>query len=217
MSPSQSCSRIVTPEDFAKQMNVSRETLAALSAYVALLEKWQLRINLISPASLPDIWQRHIFDSAQLLVYLPEMRPGAPRRILDIGSGAGFPGLVLAILGAGQLQLVESDQRKSVFLQTVIRELGLSATVVNHRIESLPACYPDIITARALAPLPKMMQLIEAQMHPGLTCLFLKGAKAEEELTNFQTYSTMTPHLYPSLSHADGVAEGIIVKLTMPQ
>ena len=217
MSPSQSCSRIVTPEDFAKQMNVSRETLTVLSAYVALLEKWQPRINLISPASLPDIWQRHILDSAQLLVYLPEMRPGAPRRILDIGSGAGFPGLVLAILGAGQLQLVESDQRKSVCLQTVIRELGLSATVVKHRIESLPACYPDIITARALAPLPKMMQLIEAQMHPGLTCLFLKGAKAEEELTNFQTYSTMTPRLYPSLSRADGVAEGIIVKLTMPQ
>ena len=213
MPPSQSCSRIVTPEDFAKQMNVSRETLAALSAYVELLEKWQQRINLISLASLTDIWQRHIFDSAQLLVHLPEMRPGAPRRILDIGSGAGFPGLVLAILGAGQLQLVESDQRKSVFLQTVIRELGLSATVVNYRIESLPACYPDIITARALAPLPKLMQLITTQIHPSLTCLFLKGAKVEEELTNFQTYSTMMPHLYPSLSRADGV----IVKLTMPR
>ena len=131
MPPPQSRSRIVTPEDFAKQLNVSRETLAALSAYVALLEKWQPRINLISPASLPDIWQRHVFDSAQLLAHMPEMRPDAPRRILDIGSGAGFPGLVLAILGAGQLQLVESDQRKSVFLQTVIRELGLSATVVS--------------------------------------------------------------------------------------
>ena len=217
MPPSQSRSRIVTPEDFAKQMNVSRETLAALSAYVELLEKWQPRINLISPASLPNIWQRHIFDSAQLVVHLPEMRTGAPRRILDIGSGAGFPGLVLAILGVGQLQLVESDQRKSVFLQTVIRELGLSATVVNHRIESLPACYPDIITARALAPLPKLMQLIEAQIHPRLTCLFLKGAKVEEELTNFQTYSNMMLHLYPSLSHVDGVADGVIVKLTMPQ
>ena len=148
---------------------------------------------------------------------MPEMRPGAPRRILDIGSGAGFPGLVLAILGAGQVQLVESDQRKSVFLQTVIRELGLSATVVNHRIESLSACYPDVITARALAPLPKLMQLIDAQIHPGLTCLFLKGAKVEEELTNFQTYSTMTPHLYPSLSRADSEANGVIVKLTMPQ
>ena len=217
MTLPQSRSRIVTPEDFAKQLNVSRETLAALSAYVALLEKWQPRINLISPASQPDIWQRHVFDSAQLLAHMPEMRPDASRRILDIGSGAGFPGLVLAILGAGQLQLVESDQRKSVFLQTVIRELRLSATVVNHRIESLSACYPDVITARALAPFPKLMQLIDAQIYPGLTCLFLKGAKVEEELTNFQTYSTMTPHLYPSLSRTDGEANGVIVKLTMPQ
>ena len=217
MPPSQSCSRVVTPEDFAKQLNVSRETLTALCAYVALLEKWQPRINLISPASLLDIWQRHIFDSAQLLAHMPEPQPGAPRQILDVGSGAGFPGLVLAILGAGQVQLVESDQRKSVFLQTVIRELGLSAIVVNHRIESLLACYPDVITARALAPLPKLMRLIDAQMHPGLTCLFLKGENVEEELTNFQTYSTMTPYLYPSLSRSDGAANGLIVKLTMPQ
>ena len=217
MPPPQSSSRVVTPENFAKQQNVSRETLEALTVYVELLEKWQPRINLISPASLPDIWQRLVFDSAQLLAHMPEMGPNAPRRILDIGSGAGFPGLVLAILGAGQVQLVESDQRKSVFLQTVIRELGLSASVFNHRIESLPACYSDVITARALAPLPKLMQLIEAQIHPGLTCLFLKGAKAEEELTNFQTYSTMIPHLYPSLSLADGEANGVIVKLTMPR
>ena len=206
-------SRIVTPEDFAKQQNVSRETLEALTVYVALLEKWQPRINLISPASLPDIWHRHIFDSAQLLVHMPELAPGEPRRILDIGSGAGFPGLVLAILGAGQVQLVESDQRKSVFLRTVIRELGLSANVFNQRIETLPACYPDVITARALAALPKLMRLIDAQIHHGLTCLFLKGVKAEEELTNFQTYSTMTPQLYSSLSCTDGV----IVKLTMPK
>ena len=209
----QSRSRIVTPEDFAKQQNVSRETLEALTVYVALLEKWQPRINLISPASLPDIWHRHIFDSAQLLAHMPELAPGEHRRILDIGSGAGFPGLVLAILGAGQVQLVESDQRKSVFLRTVIRELGLSANVFNQRIETLPACYPDVITARALAALPKLMRLIDSQIHHGLTCLFLKGVTAEEELTNFQTYSNMIPNLYPSLSRADGV----IVKLTMPQ
>ena len=98
----------------------------------------------------------------------------------------------------------------------MIRELGLSAIVVNHRIESVLACYPDVITARALAPLPKLMRLIDAQMHPGLTCLFLKGAKVEEELTNFQTYSTMKPYLYPSLSRSDGAANGLIVKLTMP-
>ena len=180
---------------------------------MALLEKWQARINLVSSATLPDIWHRHILDSAQLVPYLPVVSPRQRCQILDIGSGAGFPGLVLAILGAGDVQLVESNQRKAVFLQTVIRELALSAMVINQRVERLPACQPDLITARALAPLPKLMSLIEAQLHIRLTCLFLKGATADEELTNFQTYSNMIPELYPSVT-SDG---GVIVKLTAPQ
>ena len=206
-------SEIVTPEAFAARFDVSRETLASLSAYVAILEKWQHRINLVSPASLSDIWHRHILDSAQLLLHMPVVPVHQRCKILDIGSGAGFPGLVLAILGAGDVQLVESDQRKAVFLQTVIRELGLSVRVSSQRIETLPACQPDIITARALAALPKLMTLIAPQLHNGLTCLFLKGASVEEELTNFETYSTMLPHLYPSVTNDDGV----IVKLTMPK
>ena len=201
----------MTPEEFGTRFKVSRETLASLSAYVALLEKWQPRINLVSSATLPDIWDRHILDSAQLLPHLPMVPAHQRCRILDIGSGAGFPGLVLAILGAGDVQLVESDQRKAAFLQTVIRELGLSARVSNQRIETLSACQPDVITARALAALPKLMSLITPQLHNGLTCLFLKGASVEEELTNFQTYSTMVPHLYPSVTNDCGV----IVKLTM--
>ena len=202
----------MTPEAFALRFDVSRETLTSLSAYVTLLEKWQPRINLVSPATLPDIWHRHIWDSAQLLQYLPVVPARQRCKILDIGSGAGFPGLVLAILGAGDVKLVESDQRKAVFLQTVIWELGLSACVINQRIETLPACQPDVITARALAALPKLMSLIEPQFHNGLTCLFLKGAGVDEELTNFQSYSTMIPQLYPSVTSDDGV----IVKLTMP-
>ena len=203
----------MTPEAFAARFDVSRETLASLSTYVAILEKWQHRINLVSPASLSDIWHRHILDSAQLLLHMPVVPVHQRCKILDIGSGAGFPGLVLAILGAGDVQLVESDQRKAVFLQTVIRELGLSVRVSSQRIETLPACQPDIITARALAALPKLMTLIAPQLHNGLTCLFLKGASVEEELTNFETYSTMLPHLYPSVTNDDGV----IVKLTMPK
>ena len=203
----------MTPEAFAARFDVSRETLALLLAYVALLEKWQRRINLVSSATLPDIWHRHILDSAQLLPHLPLV--SAPQRlhILDIGSGAGFPGLVLAILGVGDIQLVESNQRKAVFLQTVIRELGVSARVSNQRIETLPACRPDVITARAFAALPKLMSLITPHLHNDLTCLFLKGASVDEELTNFQTYSTMIPHLYPSVTNDDGV----IVKLTTLQ
>ena len=203
----------MSPEAFAARFDVSRETLASLSAYVALLEKWQPRINLMSSATLPDIWHRHILDSAQLVPHLPVVLPRQRCQILDIGSGAGFPGLVLAILGAGDVQLVESDQRKAVFLQTVIRELGLSACVSNQRIEILPACQPDVITARALAALPKLMSLITPQLHKGLTCLFLKGASFDEELTNFQTYSNMIPHLYPSVTNEHGV----IVKLITPQ
>ena len=203
----------MTPEAFATRFDVSRETLALLSAYTALLEQWQFRINLVSPATLPDIWHRHILDSAQLVPYLPVVPARQRCQILDIGSGAGFPGLVLAILGAGDVQLVESDQRKAVFLQTVIRELGLSASVSNQRIETLPACQPDVITARALAALPKLMMLIKSQLHKGLTCLFLKGASVNEELTNFQTYSTMIPKLYPSVTNDNGV----IVKLTTPK
>ncbi len=203
----------MTREGFAERFNVSRETLASLSAYVALLEKWQIRINLVSPATVPDIWHRHILDSAQLTPYLPVVPARQRRQILDIGSGAGFPGLVLAILGAGDVQLVESDQRKAVFLQTVIRELGLPAHVSNQRIEKLPACQPDVITARALAALPKLMALIAPQLHNDLTCLFLKGASVNQELTNFQTYSTMIPDVFPSITSDDGV----IVKLTTPK
>ncbi len=201
----------MTPEAFAVRFDVSRETLASLSAYVALLEEWQARINLVSSNTLPDIWHRHILDSAQLLAYLPVSPARQRREILDIGSGAGFPGLVLAILGAGDVQLVESDQRKAIFLQTVIRELGLSAHVSNQRIETLPACRPDVITARALASLPKLISLIAPQLHTDLTCLFLKGESVGQELTNFQTYSNMKPRLYPSMTNDDGV----IVKLTM--
>ena len=203
----------MTPETFAARFDVSRETLASLSAYVALVEKWQPRINLVSAATLQNIWHRHIFDSAQLLPHMPAVPAYKRCQILDIGSGAGFPGLVLAILGAGDVQLVEADHRKAVFMQTVIRELGLSARVINQRIETVPACQPDVITSRALAAMPKLMSLIAPQRHDGLTCLFLKGASVDGELTNFQTYSTMAMHLYPSVTNEDGV----IVKLTTPQ
>ena len=96
-------------------------------------------------------------------------------------------------------------------MQTVIRELGLSARVSNQRVETLPACKPDVITARALATLPKLLSLIAPQFHNGLTCLFLKGASVDQELTNVDSYSNMTPYLYPSVTNDDGV----IVKLTM--
>ena len=191
----------MTPDQIGELLNVSRETIEKFQLYLTLLEKWQRRINLVSKSTLADAWQRHILDSGQLAAYYPPQT----RQILDVGSGAGFPGLVLAIMGGVTVDLVESDQRKAVFLSTIIRELGLPAKVHNQRIETMPNLCPDVITARALAPVPKLLNLIETQLHSDGVCLFLKGASVEDELTNLQSYSTMIATTYPSLSGANGV------------
>lgn len=191
----------MTADEVGKVLNVSRETLCQLEEYLALLEKWQRRINLVANSTMGNVWQRHILDSAQLVNFYP---PNT-KKILDVGSGAGFPGLVLAIMGNVEVDLVESDQRKAIFLSTVIRSLGLPAKVYNQRIETLPNLAPDVITARALAPVPKLMKLIENQISLGTVCLFLKGASVEDELTELQTYSTMEAVNHPSLSGANGV------------
>ena len=191
----------MTADEVGKLINVSRETLCQFEAYLALLEKWQPRINLVANSTMVDVWQRHILDSAQLVKFYP---PNT-KKILDVGSGAGFPGLVLAIMGNVEVDLVESDQRKAIFLTTVIRSLGLPAKVHNQRIEKLPNLAPDVITSRALAPVSKLIKLIENQISSDTVCLFLKGASVEEELTDLQTYSTMVSVSHPSLSGANGV------------
>ena len=191
----------MTADEVGKLLNVSRETLCQFKAYLTLLEKWQRRINLVASSTMVDVWQRHILDSAQLVRFYP---PNT-HKILDVGSGAGFPGLVLAIMGNVEVDLVESDQRKAIFLSTVIRSLALPAKVHNQRIESLPNLAPDVITARALAPVSKLMKLIENQISPDTVCLFLKGASVEDELTDLDSYSTMVSMNYPSLSDPNGV------------
>ncbi|MGA0948234.1 MAG: 16S rRNA (guanine(527)-N(7))-methyltransferase RsmG [Candidatus Puniceispirillaceae bacterium] len=191
----------MTPDDVARLLNVSRETIDKFRAYLTLLEKWQARINLVANSTLAEAWQRHILDSGQLAAFYPPQT----KNIMDVGSGAGFPGLVLAIMGGVTVDLVESDQRKAVFLSTVIRELDLPAKVHNQRIETLPQLFPDVITARALAPVPKLLKLIENQLSPKSVCLFLKGAAVQDELTNLQTYSTMDATTHPSLSGPTGV------------
>ena len=191
----------MTADEVGKLLNVSRETLLQFEAYLALLGKWQRRINLVANSTMVDVWQRHILDSAQLIKFYP---PNT-KKILDVGSGAGFPGLVLAIMGNVEVDLVESDQRKAIFLSTVIRSLGLPAKVHNQRIETLPNLAPDVITARALAPVSKLMKLIENQVSTDTVCLFLKSASVGDELTELQTYSTMRAVNHPSLSGANGV------------
>ncbi|MBT6415316.1 16S rRNA (guanine(527)-N(7))-methyltransferase RsmG [Candidatus Puniceispirillum sp.] len=191
----------MTPEIVQKELNVSRETMDKFTIYLALLEKWQRSVNLVARTTLDIAWQRHILDSGQLGRYLP----GGCQSILDVGSGAGFPGLVLSIMGDATVHLVESDHKKTVFLQTVIRELGLSAMVHNDRIEQLPAMAPDVITARAFAPLGKAIGLLAPHMASHTVLLLLKGRNVEEELTEMPDYPIMSAVTYPSLSDPDGV------------
>ena len=195
------------PGALVEQIDVSRETMDRLAAYVALVEKWQQRVNLVSASTLPDIWMRHIWDSAQLA----SLVPAGTGRILDVGSGAGFPGLVLATLCDAEMHLVESDQKKAVFLQTVIRETGIRAIVHNKRIETMPPLGADIISARALASLDRLLELLKDQLVPGTRCLFLKGARAEVELAALDTRSDITRRLHPSLTNP----EAFMVDLTV--
>ncbi|HIC81382.1 MAG TPA: 16S rRNA (guanine(527)-N(7))-methyltransferase RsmG [Kiloniellaceae bacterium] len=174
--------------DFQRMLDVSRETQDKFERYAALLTKWTAAINLISPRSLPDLWRRHFLDSAQLAAHLPPAPEGRARVLLDLGSGGGFPGLVLALLGCGHVHLVESDQRKSVFLREVVRETGAEATVHTARIEAVAPFPVDVVTCRAFAPLSKILALSEPFLAPGCgqegaVGLFLKGRTADLELT----------------------------------
>ena len=168
-------------KQFQELTGVTAETLGRLQLYADLLEKWQKKINLVGPATLPDLWQRHMLDSAQLFPLLP--KPDC--RIMDFGSGAGFPGLVLAIMGGPQVTLVESDGRKCAFLAEAMRVTGTDATVrlESRRIEEVAPDCVDVVTARALAPLDKLLGLAEPFLGDGSVCLFLKGKKADQELT----------------------------------
>ena len=169
----------MTPAQFQAETGVDAATLARLSAYADLLVKWQARINLIGPDTLPVLWRRHMLDSAQLLPLLP----AGARRLADLGSGAGFPGLVLAILGAPDVQLVESDARKAAFLREVARITATDVTIHVSRIEALAPLGADIITARALAPLGRLLDWAAPHLAPGGVCVFLKGRGGEDELT----------------------------------
>ncbi|MEM7119933.1 MAG: 16S rRNA (guanine(527)-N(7))-methyltransferase RsmG [Pseudomonadota bacterium] len=166
------------PDGFQAAMAVSRETLDRLQIYADLLVKWQKSLNLVGPSTLDDLWRRHMQDSAQLLRFIPE----ETRSLLDLGSGAGFPGLVLAILGVRGVELVESDQKKAVFLREVSRETGAGVVVHACRIEELAKKSADVVTARALAPLDRLVPMMSRFMGEGSIGLVPKGADVAAEL-----------------------------------
>lgn len=170
----------MTPEAFRQKTGVSRETLARLETYLALLTKWNRAINLVGRGTLDDPWRRHMLDSAQLYPLLP----AGARRVADMGSGAGFPGMVLAIMGAPDVHLIEADRRKAAFLREVARATGTPVTLHTDRLESAPRLQADVVTARALAPLRQLLAYAQNLLAPGGLCLFLKGKNADTELTD---------------------------------
>lgn len=165
--------------EFQHITGTSATDIERLSAYLTVLRRWQRRINLVGASTLVDPWRRHVLDSAQLAPLLPSGRP----RLIDLGSGAGFPGLVLAILTPARVVLVESDARKCAFLFEAARVTGASVDIANARIESLPPAAYDIVSARALAPLRKLLQYASKLLAANGSCLFLEGRSWRDELT----------------------------------
>ncbi len=160
-------------------VNVSRETEAKLRDFAALVQKWNPTINLVSRSDLDQLWQRHILDSLQLAPLIPN----TASHLTDIGSGGGFPAIVLAIATQRSFHLVESDARKCAFLREAARTLGLSATIHCARIEQIILPPAPVVTARALAPLSRLIPQAAHLLAPDGYFLFPKGRNAESELT----------------------------------
>lgn len=182
-------------EEFAAKTGVSRETLARLKAYAALLADWNTRHNLVAKSTLPDIWHRHLWDSAQLLPLIPEVA----QSLADLGSGAGFPGLVLAALRPNlKVTLHEATTKKCAFLQAAADRMGLRVEIRNARLEDLVSQAFDVVTARALAPLPLLLAYADRFTGPNTVCLFLKGQNVGAELTEASKYWNMKASQVPS-------------------
>lgn len=165
-------------------IDVSRETLEKLDHFAALLAKWTKRINLIAPSTVADIWRRHIEDSGQIAHFIPSNA----KMHIDLGSGGGMPGIVLSILSRDFLpslttHLVESDHRKAAFLTTAIRDLGLPAKVHVARAETLDLPPSDMLTARAFAPLSRLLTISERFCDENTTLVLHKGSRIDSELT----------------------------------
>ena len=191
---------------FAEAFKVPRETIHRLTRYAELLAHWQKSTNLVAPSTLPAIWSRHFADSAQIAKLAPDARLW-----LDLGSGAGFPGLVVALLNAGtpdfRMHLVEANRKKCAFLAEVARATSAPATVHATRIEEIAARkdrpMPDLISARALAPFPQLLELAAPFFGTQTRGLFLKGREAEAEIEAARGAWTFDARLHPSLTAAD--------------
>lgn len=173
----------MTPDHFAERLGVSRETLERLKVYAALLLRWNARLNLVGRSTEPQLWTRHMADSAQLWA----LRPEDVRVWADLGTGAGFPGLVIAALAAEEapgltMILVESDARKCAFLYEAVRMMGIKPVIYQERIETVIPLQADVLSARALAPLETLLGYVtKHRRHDGIG-LFPKGETVHKEI-----------------------------------
>jgi 16S rRNA (guanine527-N7)-methyltransferase len=193
------------PHDFARLTGADEEAMARLSKYETLLRAWNEHTNLIAPSTVDAIWERHFWDSAQLLPLIP---PQA-KSIVDLGAGAGFPGLVLAALLQGEsdatIHLVDATQKKCRFLTEASAEMGLRVQVHWDRAETMRALSADVVTARAVAALDGLFALVERHLKPDGVALLLKGARANEELTAARRAWDFEVNKVPSRSDSAGM------------
>lgn len=196
-----------SPAEICSLFNVSRESLEKFELYVTILSKWQKRINLVGPLELPRLWSRHIADGLQLVKHISR----ADGSIVDLGSGAGIPGIILAIALCDRghhIHLVESNGKKAAFLREAARELDLPVDVHCSRIEALAGessfQQVDVVVARALAPLPKLMDMAVPLVRKTGKMLFLKGLDVDSELTATTKCWNITYDKFPSRTHSDG-------------
>lgn len=193
--------------DFRNAFGVPRETVEKLDLYAALLTQWQKAVNLVSPATLNDIWHRHFADSAQLAGLV-----SAPKSWVDLGSGAGFPGLVIAILLANHencvVHVIESNGRKCAFLAEISRQTEVPVRIHEGRIEKIvqsgAVCAADVVSSRALAPLGRLLGLAKGFYDSGTRGLFLKGREAAQEIDEAARVWRFDHRVVQSRTNTDG-------------
>lgn len=198
------------PHEIEALLGVSRETLDRLKVYAGLLRRWNVRINLVAPATLAMLWRRHIADCAQLSVLAPNAKTW-----IDLGSGAGLPGLIVAAIRQDQIPLdqmvlVESDIRKSAFMAEASRAMELNVQIETRRIEDsgrngAPQTTYDVVSARALAPLDRLLELADPYMSSHSVALFSKGRTVGLELTAARSHWNMRLDSAPSITDTEAV------------
>ena len=186
---------------------VSRETFEKINQYLSILNTWRNQLNLVGPNEWDRIWERHVLDSHQLRKHIPETS-----QIVDFGTGAGFPGIVLAASasGNGHVTLIESNTKKSKFLLAVLEQTKLPISIINSRIESVDTNSVDFVTARAVAPLEKLINLAAPYLETGAVALFHKGLTYKSELENALQFWKLNYKVLPN----EYSSNGVIIKIS---